>query len=190
MRLSHVKEPHYRGRSKPRRRIYEETIECQAGADQRHRSSGSQPSASRLLRLLPKLKVPESVSAGMVTLLLDHGLDVESTMPDETCGGCTALWFAVGRGRNPTLIKLLIKRGAKPARAPGAGLYAAGWVRRYAHPRSADQGRRDRRRCRRNDAVSRVLNWRKFEAAKFLAMKGADVNSGSEERQDGAPPCS
>src|SRR5262245_44754158 len=72
-----------------------------------------------------KLKVPESASARMVGLLLDRGMDVESRMADGD--HCTALWFAVGRGRNQTLVKLLIKRGARPAVAPGGGLYAAGW---------------------------------------------------------------
>jgi ankyrin repeat protein len=124
-----------------------------------------------------KLKVPESVSAAMVNLLLDHGLDVESAIPDETCGGCTALWFAVGRGRNPTLVKLLIKRGAKPARAPGGGLYAAGW---YEDTHILDLLIKAGATVDVAVGMTPFLacwHWRKFEAAKFLAMKGADVNS-------------
>jgi hypothetical protein len=50
------------------------------------------------------LKLGESVSARMVNFLLDHGLDIESPILGGSCGGCTALWFAVGRGRNPTLV--------------------------------------------------------------------------------------
>jgi ankyrin repeat protein len=121
-----------------------------------------------------KLKVPESASARIVNTLLDRGLDVESPLT----GGdrCTALWFAVGRGRNPTLVKLLIKRGAKPTRAPGDGLYAAGWHQ--------DIGVLDLliRAGATIDVVVGVTpflacwNWKKFHAAKFLALKGADVN--------------
>ena len=124
-----------------------------------------------------KLKVPESVSAQMVKLLLDRGLDLESSIGDETCGSCTPLWFAVGRGRNPTLVKLLIKRGAKPSRAAGDGLFAAGW---YEDIENIDL------LLRAGAQVDVVVGmtpflacwiWRKFEAAKFLALKGADVNT-------------
>jgi ankyrin repeat protein len=123
-----------------------------------------------------KLDMPESVSARMVNFLLDRGFDVESPMPGGSCGGCTALWFAVGRGRNPTLVKLLIKRGAKPTRAPGGGLYAAGWYE--------DIGILDLL-IRAGATVDIIVgitpflacwNWKKFEAAKFLALKGADAN--------------
>jgi ankyrin repeat protein len=124
----------------------------------------------------PALKVSESASAQMVSFLLDQGLDVESPLTGGSCGGCTALWFAVGRGRNATLIELLLRRGARTARAPGGGLYAAGWYE--------DLGNFDLllRAGAEIDVVVGVTpflacwNWRKFEAAKFLALKGADVN--------------
>jgi len=47
----------------------------------------------------------------MVSLLLDYGLDVESKLPPAQ-DRCTAVFFAVARARNATLIKLLLKRGA------------------------------------------------------------------------------
>src|SRR5262249_56903894 len=53
------------------------------------------------------LGIAESLAAKMVSLLLDCGLDVESTLPREQ-DRCTALFFAVARGRNATLIKLLL----------------------------------------------------------------------------------
>src|SRR6476659_6635309 len=62
-----------------------------------------------------QLNVPESVPARVVTFLLNRGLDVES--PFVTSDGCdtvNAMWFAVARGRNRTLVKLLIKRGGTP----------------------------------------------------------------------------
>jgi len=65
------------------------------------------------------LGIAESRAAKMVSLLLDRGLDVESTLPPEQ-ERCTALFFAVARGRNATLIKLLLKRGAKVQNAPAA----------------------------------------------------------------------
>src|SRR5262245_304550 len=75
--------------------------------------------------LREKLKEPEAAaSVRMVSFLLDRGLEIDSPVgPD----ACTALFFAVARSRNPELVKLLIKRGAKVAAAPGGGLFAAGW---------------------------------------------------------------
>jgi len=119
------------------------------------------------------LGIAESVSARMAKLLLDRGLDVESTLPDSQ-DRCTALFFAVARGRNVTLAKLLIRRGAKPANAPGGGLFAAAWwddvesldlLIRHGAPVDVVVG------------VTPFLaawTWRKFKAAKFLATRGAD----------------
>ncbi len=81
----------------------------------------------------------------MVSLLLDYGLDVESKLPPEQ-DHCTALFFAVARGRNATLIKLLLKRGAKVDVVVGMTPFLAAWI------------------------------WKKFKAARFLAKRGADVN--------------
>lgn len=117
------------------------------------------------------LKVPEAVSARMVNFLLDSGLDVESPVLVGRCDICTAIWFAVARGRNPTLVKLLIKRGAKPT-----GLYAAGW---YEDIELLDLLIRAGATIDVVGGVTPFLAcwcWRKFEAAKYLARKGADVN--------------
>jgi len=120
-----------------------------------------------------ELNVPESVSARVVTFLLNRGLDVES--PFVTSDGCdtvNAVWFAVARGRNRTLVKLLIKRGGTPN-----GLYAAGWwedleildlLLRFGEPIDVVVGA--------ETPFLACWEWRKFEAAKFLARKGADVN--------------
>ncbi len=53
-----------------------------------------------------ELKVPESASARMVNFLLDSGLDIESPLLVDDRDTVNALWFAVARGRNPTLVKL------------------------------------------------------------------------------------
>jgi ankyrin repeat protein len=120
-----------------------------------------------------KLKVPEAVSARMVNFLLARGLDIDSPVgPD----ACTALFFAVARGRNPTLVKLLIKRGAKPTSAPGGGLFAAGW---WEDIDNLDLLIRAGATVDIVVGVTPFLGcwcWKKFEAAKFLALKGADVN--------------
>jgi ankyrin repeat protein len=121
------------------------------------------------------LGIAASHSAKMVNLLLDHGLDVESKLPPEQ-DGCTALFFAVARGRNATLIKLLLKRGARVENAPGGGLFAAAW---YDDVGSLDL------LVKAGAKVDVVVGmtpflaawiWKKFGAARFLVKKGADVN--------------
>jgi ankyrin repeat protein len=121
------------------------------------------------------LRIAESPAAKMVSLLLDCGLDVESKLPPER-DRCTALFFAVSRGRNATLIKLLLKRGAKVQNAPGGGLFAAAWY--------DDVGTLDLlvKAGAKVDIVVGMTpflaawTWKKFLAAKFLAERGANVN--------------
>jgi len=121
------------------------------------------------------LGLAESQSAKMVSLLLDRGLDVESKLPPEQ-DRCTALFFAVARGRNASLIKLLLKRGATVQNAPGGGLFAAAWY--------DDVGNLDLlvKAGAKIDVVVGMTPFlaawmrKKFEAARFLAKRGADVN--------------
>jgi ankyrin repeat protein len=122
-----------------------------------------------------KLKVPETVAVRMVEFLLDRGLDLE----EPGLSGrdpCTPIFFAVAFGRNLAVVKLLVKRGAKAAAAPGGGLFAAGWwgdteildlLIRAGAPIDVVVGVTPFLAC---------WCWRKFGAAKFLALKGADVN--------------
>lgn len=121
------------------------------------------------------LGIAESQAAKMVGLLLDHGLNVESKLPPEQeC--CTALFFAVARGRNATLIKLLLKRGAKVQNAPGGGLFAAAW---YDDVRNLDLLVKAGAKIDDVFGMTPFLaawTWKKFEAARFLVKKGADVN--------------
>ena len=120
-----------------------------------------------------KRRVSRSVQARLASYLLDRGFEIDTPVGRDKC---TALFFAVARARNPTLIKLLLDRGARVAAAPGEGLYAAGWwddtvsldllIRAGARP----------------DVVVGVTPflaswcWKRFAAAKFLATKGANVN--------------
>jgi ankyrin repeat protein len=118
-------------------------------------------------------KLPESAAARVVNFLIDRGLDIEAPVGKDKC---TVLFFAVARGRNPTLVKLLIKRGAKVASAPGGGLFAAGWWDDVKNLKLLiDAGAEI-------DVVVGITPflaswcWRKFEAAKYLATRGANVN--------------
>jgi ankyrin repeat protein len=119
------------------------------------------------------LDVPESQAARVVNLLLDRGPEIDEPYGRDKC---TPLFEAVARGRNPTLVRLLIKRGAEVASAPGGGLFAAGWWDDVENLEILlDHGARI-------DVVVGVTPflaswlWRKFEAAKVLARRGADVN--------------
>ena len=122
-----------------------------------------------------RLKVPDATAACMVNFLLDCGMNIE----EEGLSGrdpCTPLWFAVALGRNLTVVKLLIKRGAKPALAPGGGLYAAGW---WEDIKILDLLIREGASIEMAVGVTPFLAgwcWRRYDAAKFLALKGADVN--------------
>jgi len=117
--------------------------------------------------------VSNATQARLVSFLLDRGFDIDLPVGKDAC---TALFFAVARARNPTLVKLLIERGAKPSAAPGGGLYAAGWWDDVKNlDLLIDAGAQV-------DVVVGVTPflaswcWRRFKAAKFLALHGADVN--------------
>ena len=117
-----------------------------------------------------KLKISEAVGARMVKFLLDRGMDIEEEGLSAR-DPCKPIWFAVAFGRNPAVVKLLIKRGAVPT-----GLFAAGWwndteilglLIRAGAPIDVIVGVTPFLAC---------WCWQRFEAAKFLALKGADVN--------------
>jgi ankyrin repeat protein len=117
-----------------------------------------------------KLERPEAAGVRMVEYLLERGLDIE----EEGGSGsdlCKPIWFATAFGRNASVVKLLIKRGAQPN-----GLYAAGWwddthILKLLIDAGADI-----------EVVVGVTpflacwGWGKFESAKVLALKGANVN--------------
>ena len=69
----------------------------------------------------PSLGLPESAGVQLARLLLDYGVDFESTLVLDAYP-CNSVWFAVAKGRNTALVKFLLSRGASPR-----GLFAAGW---------------------------------------------------------------
>jgi uncharacterized protein len=117
-----------------------------------------------------KLKKPESAAARMVTLLLDRGLDIE----EEGGAGpdlCRPIWFATAKGRNHTVVKLLLKRGAMPN-----GLYAAGWWEDIAILNTLVDAGADKEVVVGVTPFLACWGWQRFKAAQALALKGADVN--------------
>ena len=119
------------------------------------------------------LGVPESAAARVVTFLLDRGMAIDTPVGKDAC---TPLFFAVARARNPTLVRLLLKRGAEVNAAPGGGLFAAAWW---------DDVENLKLLLGAGAQVDIVVGitpflaawlWRKFDAAKYLATHGANVN--------------
>jgi ankyrin repeat protein len=120
-----------------------------------------------------KLHISRSAQTRVVNFLLDHAFAIDAPVGRDKC---TALFFAVARARNPLLVTLLLDRGANVKRAPGGGLFAAGWwddtenlelLLRAGAPIDVEVG------------VTPFLAswcWRKFKAARLLAENGANVN--------------
>jgi uncharacterized protein len=117
-----------------------------------------------------ELKLPESAARRVVEFLLDSGLDIR----EEGGAGrdrCTPIWFAVCRGRNKTLVKYMIDRGAQPE-----GLYAAGWWEDIDILNLLVDAGADMEVGGGETPFLACWGWKRFEAAKALAMKGANVN--------------
>jgi ankyrin repeat protein len=118
------------------------------------------------------LGVSEAVSARLVNLLLDRGLDVDS--PLLTSGyPCNSVWFAVAKGRNVTLVELLVKRGARPC-----GLFAAGWHEDLKLMQLLiDLGAIVDERVEDETPFLHCWRNRRLRAARVLLHGGADVNA-------------
>lgn len=123
-----------------------------------------------------RLEVPQSEAVRMVRHLLDLGMDIEAPGLSGR-DPCPPLFFAVAFGRNPRVVRLLLERGAKATAAPGGGLFAAAWwddtenlglLIKAGAPIDVEVG------------VTPFLaawGWKRFNAARFLAQRGADVNA-------------
>ena len=120
-----------------------------------------------------KLGLTGATQTRYVRFLLDQGLDIDTPVGRDAC---TPLFFAVARARNLQLAKELIDRGADVNAAPGGGLFAAGWwddipILKLLIRSGAEI-----------DVVVGVTPflatwcWKKFDAAKTLALAGADVD--------------
>lgn len=117
-----------------------------------------------------ELGLPESAANKVVGFLLDEGLDIH----EEGGAGadhCKPIWFATARGRNHTLVKYLLKRGAKPE-----GLYAAGWWEDIHILKTLVNAGAEIEISGGDTPFLACWGWKKFEAAKALAKLGANVN--------------
>ena len=114
---------------------------------------------------------PKSAAVKMVEFLLDRGFDIEQE------GGagsdlCKPIWFAVAKGRNLSVVKLMLSRGAKPT-----GLYAAGWWEDIKILNTLIDAGADMEEGAGETPFLACWGWKKFAAARALALKGANVNT-------------
>lgn len=119
------------------------------------------------------LRQSSSAQVRFVKYLLDRDFEIDLPVGRDKC---TPLFFAVARARNPALVKFLLQRGAKPSNAPGGGLFAAGWWDDVASLKLLIGAGAP------VDVVAGITPflaswcWKRFAAAKALALNGADVN--------------
>jgi len=113
---------------------------------------------------------PKSAAVRMVSFLLDRGFDIEQeggAGPDL----CKPIWFATAKGRNLPLVNLLLDRGATPT-----GLFAAGWWEDIDILNTLIDAGADKEVVVGVTPFLACWGWKKFKAAKALALKGANVN--------------
>ncbi len=118
-----------------------------------------------------KLGKPESAAVRMVDYLLDRGLDIE----EEGGAGsdlCKPIWFATAKGRNLSVVRRLLARGAEPT-----GLYAAGWWEDIKIMNALIDAGADKEVVVGVTPFLACWDWTRFKAAKALALKGANVNA-------------
>lgn len=110
----------------------------------------------------------------MAGLLLDRGFAIDEPYGRDRC---TALFEAVARGRNIDLVKYLLRRGADIHKAPGGGLFAAGWWQDLDILRVLLEAGADPEIVAGTTPFLACWCWKRFDAAKYLATYGADVNA-------------
>jgi ankyrin repeat protein len=112
----------------------------------------------------------EGAGVKMAAFLLEHGLDIE----EEGGAGrdrCKPIWFATAKGRNAALVRFLLQKGAKPT-----GLYAAGWWQDLKILNMLIDAGANMEEVAGVTPFLACWGWQRFDAAKALALKGADVN--------------
>ena len=121
-----------------------------------------------------KRAVTPATQTRLAEFLLDQGFAIDEIVGKDAC---TALFFAVAGARNPSLVTMLLKRGADVQAAPGGGLFAAGWWNDVPNLKLLlDAGAEI-------DVVVGITPflaswcWKQFDAAKYFALRGSDVNT-------------
>lgn len=106
-------------------------------------------------------------------VLLDRGFDIDEPYGHDKC---PALFEAVARARSLELVKFLLGRGADIHAAPGGGLFAAGWWEDLDVLGLLLDAGADIENVHGVTPFLACWCWKRFDAAKFLATRGADVN--------------
>jgi ankyrin repeat protein len=109
----------------------------------------------------------------LAALLLDRGLAIDAPYGRDKC---TALFEAVARARNIDLVRFLLKRGADVHTAPGGGLFAAAWWQDLEILDVLLDAGADPEVVVGVTPFLAAWGWKRFDAAKHLARRGADVN--------------
>ena len=109
----------------------------------------------------------------LAALLLDRGLSIDAPYGRDAC---TALFEAVARARNIDLIRFLLDRGADVQTAPGGGLFAAAWWEDLEILDVLLDAGADMEIVVGVTPFLAAWSWKRFDAAKHLARRGADVN--------------
>lgn len=127
---------------------------------------------------------PEKKRSALTILqfLLKNGMDISSVhrIEEKNCGffPATPLWYAYTRGRNETLYKYLLKKGANPDHC----MWAIAWYDDVAAAKLfIKHGAKIDERPSMNDLFLGSFGWKKFTFAKWLLDEGADVNASDDK---------
>lgn len=110
----------------------------------------------------------------LAALLLDRGLAIDAPYGRDKC---TALFEAVARARNVDLVRFLLERGADVRTAPGGGLFAAAWWQDVEILDVLLDAGADPEVVVGVTPFLAAWSWKRFDAAKHLVVRGADVNA-------------
>jgi uncharacterized protein len=122
---------------------------------------------------LPGDRKTSARALALARRLLDAGLDVDAAAFVEGAFQATPLWYAISRGRNLPMARLLLRRGSSPENALWAAAFADDvnaidlLVR---HGASLDPVTED------ETPLMSAIKWSRFAAADRLLRHGANVN--------------
>ena len=143
----------------------------------------SEPSGKNALHYLCGINPTGDSAKGDTSLevlkyLLKGGMDMDSVhkIPDPNCGHfpATPLWYAYAKGRNETLYKYLLKKGANPDNC----MWAISWCDDVEAARLfIKHGAKLGEKPGLNDLFLGAFAWRKYRFAEWLLKAGADVNA-------------
>lgn len=121
-------------------------------------------------------------SFAILKLLLKNGMDMNSIhrIEDKNCDHfpATPLWYAYTRGRNETLYKYLLKKGANPDHC----WWAIAWYDDIAAAKLwLKHGAKIDEKPSLNELFLGSFGWKKYDFAYWLVDMGADVNASDDQ---------